>query len=382
MFELLAMLPLSATLPDPSAGYWGPPTSTIDFCEPNHAVSHHVAEWWNTLSSIPIFLVGVSGVWLCRAQQLGPEQTLCYTMLGVMGLGTIAFHTTLMRTGQVMDEIPMLWGTLAVIYCGYQHRGDRRRRRGIGLVPTSCRLACVGCGLGLYALVATVGYFYAAFLAFILMFASPVVVLIFLATTTFLTEEPAVGPAPKRLLAAAAGTFAGGVVLLWSPSELLCHRLPIHMRAALPLHAFWHLASAAGSHLCLTAFALARFDGEGAVAPWPSRAFAGLPAIQRRELDHARRTARVAPSNDYLDTVHIEGGEEASSNGGPMPIARARRPSYSRLAAPSAVRPSSRPRSRRTTHDLAHGRAWFEVTVAVSSSSVPSHRGNALPRKE
>ena len=318
MFELLAMLPLSATLPDPSAGYWGPPTSTIDFCEPNHAVSHHVAEWWNTLSSIPIFLVGVSGVWLCRAQQLGPEQTLCYTMLGVMGLGTIAFHTTLMRTGQVMDEIPMLWGTLAVIYCGYQHRGDRRRRRGIGLVPTSRRLACVGCGLGLYALVATVGYFYAGFLAFILMFASPVVVLIFLATTTFLSEEPAIGPAPKRLLAAAAGTFAGGVVLLWLPSELLCHRLPIHMRAALPLHAVWHLASATGSHLCLTAFALARFDGEGAVAPWPSRAFAGLPAINR-ELGHVRRTARVAPSNDYLDTVHIEGGEEANSNGARLP---------------------------------------------------------------
>ena len=84
---------------------------------------------------------------------------------------------------------------------------------------------------------------------------------------------------------------------------------------------------------------------------------------------------------DGLDMVHVKakpkGGEEASLNGGPTPIARARRPSYSRLSAPPAVRPSSRPRSRRLTHDLAHGRARVEATV--SSSSVPSQRRNTLP---
>ena len=84
---------------------------------------------------------------------------------------------------------------------------------------------------------------------------------------------------------------------------------------------------------------------------------------------------------DGLDMVPVKAkrGEEASLNGGPTPIARARRPSYSRLSAPPAVRPSSRPRprSRRLTHDLAHGRARVEATV--SSSSVPSQRRNTLP---
>ena len=271
---------------DQSAGYWGPPTSTIDFCEPNYEMSHHVAEWWNMLSSIPLFLVGVSGVLLCRVQQLGSEQTLCYTVLAIVGLGTFAFHSTLTRTGQVMDEIPMLWAIAAFFYCGYQPRVDRRIRRGTGLLaPKPSQLARVGCGLGLYATVSMVAYFYVGFLPFIFMFASLVVVLGFLATTTFFSEELAVGPEPKRLLAVAAYTFAGGVVLLWLPGELLCHRFPILQR--LPLHAFWHFASAAGSHLCLTAFALARYDGEGAVAA-PSRAFAGLYAIDRR-LDRAER---------------------------------------------------------------------------------------------
>ena len=83
-----------------------------------------------------------------------------------------------------------------------------------------------------------------------------------------------------------------------------------------------------------------------------------------------------------LDSICIvaNGGEEASSNGGPTLISRALRPSYSRLTAPSAVRPSSRPRSRRPSHDLAFGRVRVEATV--SSSSVPSQRSNPLPMEK
>ena len=87
---------------------------------------------------------------------------------------------------------------------------------------------------------------------------------------------------------------------------------------------------------------------------------------------------------DGLGMVHTKTkgeDEEASSNGGPTSIARARRPSYSRLAAPAAVRPSSRPRSRRSTHDLNYGRMQVEPST-VSSSSVPSQRSNTLPPYE
>ena len=79
-----------------------------------------------------------------------------------------------------------------------------------------------------------------------------------------------------------------------------------------------------------------------------------------------------------LDAVRIETKgeeEEAGSPSGPTPIMRVRRPSYSRLAAPPAVRPSPRPRTRRPTHDLAYGRARIEAAVVcATSSSVPSQR--------
>ena len=36
------------------SGFWGPPTSTIDWCEHNYVVSTHVAEFFNTFSSLSL----------------------------------------------------------------------------------------------------------------------------------------------------------------------------------------------------------------------------------------------------------------------------------------------------------------------------------------
>ena len=66
-------------------------------------------------------------------------------------------------------------------------------------------------------------------------------------------------------------------------------------------------------------------------------------------------TPAMTPKIVELDSVYVEANgadEEASSPGGPTPIVRVRRPSYSRFAAPPAALPSSRPRTRRATHDL------------------------------
>ena len=264
-------------------GYFGPPTATVDFCEPNYETSHYVAEFWNSITSIPIALVGLCGVLLSRSQRLGIEQTICYAVVGVVGVGSFAFHLTLLRTGQILDEVPMLWATLTLIYAAYQHAGDRRRRRRQGLVPTTRRLALVAGGLTAYAACATVLYFANGFLTFIIAYGASVAVLAGLAATILHTERPAVSAEAKRLLLAAAATYGGGFALLWAPGELLCHSVPLVKR--LPLHAIFHLTSAAGPHLGLTAFALARFDDEARTHVAPALQFAGLPAIRRGGLD-------------------------------------------------------------------------------------------------
>jgi hypothetical protein len=40
--------------------------SAVDWCEPNYLHSPYVAEWWNTLSSVPIALIGLLGLWQTR----------------------------------------------------------------------------------------------------------------------------------------------------------------------------------------------------------------------------------------------------------------------------------------------------------------------------
>ncbi|XP_013916330.1 PREDICTED: alkaline ceramidase 3 [Thamnophis sirtalis] len=62
------------------AGYWGPPTSTLDWCEENYVVSSYIAEF-------------------------------------SVGLGSWCFHMTLKYEMQLLDELPMIYSCCVFVYC-------------------------------------------------------------------------------------------------------------------------------------------------------------------------------------------------------------------------------------------------------------------------
>jgi dihydroceramidase len=100
---------------DSDLGFWGPPTSSVDWCEANYAHSHYVCELFNTLSSLAMVVVGILGaVWHRRL--LEQRFTLAFSSVALVGIGSMAFHGTLLVQLQMLDELPMLYTATLLVY--------------------------------------------------------------------------------------------------------------------------------------------------------------------------------------------------------------------------------------------------------------------------
>lgn len=98
-------------------GFWGPPTSNIDWCENNYEVTYYIAEFWNTISNIVLILLPFYAVYTFK--KTGHEKRILLTFLffTLVGLGSWCFHMTLLYEMQLLDEMPMLLVVLTAIYC-------------------------------------------------------------------------------------------------------------------------------------------------------------------------------------------------------------------------------------------------------------------------
>ncbi|CAO0790035.1 unnamed protein product [Mucor circinelloides] len=90
------------------AGYWGPVTSSVDWCEENYTHSYYIAEFWNTISSLAMVALGFLGVAL-HHKSLGWRLSASYLLIVVVGIGSVLFHATLQFEHQMWDEVPMVW---------------------------------------------------------------------------------------------------------------------------------------------------------------------------------------------------------------------------------------------------------------------------------
>jgi dihydroceramidase len=96
--------------------FWGEPTSTIDWCEPNYKLTRFVAEPLNTISNLSFVLLGLFGAIHGFREQAKRSYIAMYIMLTAIGLGSMAFHGTLTYLGQQLDELPMVWLLLAAFF--------------------------------------------------------------------------------------------------------------------------------------------------------------------------------------------------------------------------------------------------------------------------
>ena len=77
-------------------------------------MTYYVAEFWNTASSLTICVHGLWGIWKHRWAERRVQ--LAFATFLVVGVGSVAFHATLWRSMQLMDELPMLWGNCIFLF--------------------------------------------------------------------------------------------------------------------------------------------------------------------------------------------------------------------------------------------------------------------------
>lgn len=92
-------------------GYWGPVTSTIDWCEENYVISPFIAEWSNTVTNAMFLLTALYTTWTAYRDNLEKRFILIGMGFALVGVGSWWFHMTLQYKYQLLDELPMWYAT-------------------------------------------------------------------------------------------------------------------------------------------------------------------------------------------------------------------------------------------------------------------------------
>jgi dihydroceramidase len=236
-------------------GFWGPTTSTVDWCELNYAVTPFICEFFNTISSAAMVAAGVVGALLHRRVfDLG---TLCaFALLCLVGVGSIAFHGTLKFELQMLDEIPMLYLVTLMAYLlvepGPAHRFGR-------WLPAA---------LLVYAILATLSDAFTRgrvqFFAFQISFGA--LELFCLLRVYRLSRDN--GNRPVRLFFKLGLGFYLGAIALWFIDLRFCSVMSSGLaELGIPnpqLHAWWHVLVSCGFYLLLIVVGYDRLRRRGA----------------------------------------------------------------------------------------------------------------------
>jgi len=97
--------------------FWGPVTSSIDWCEPNYISQRFVAERLNSVTNLSFVVFGLLGAHHELMQRSKRSYVLLNLSIAIIGVGSMLFHGTLTHWGQQADELPMVWHLLIAMYC-------------------------------------------------------------------------------------------------------------------------------------------------------------------------------------------------------------------------------------------------------------------------
>lgn len=82
---------------DEISSFWGPVTSSTDWCEQNYVYSSYIAEFFNTIGNIPGILLALIGLVNALRQRFEKRFSILHLSNIILAMGGMLFHATLQR---------------------------------------------------------------------------------------------------------------------------------------------------------------------------------------------------------------------------------------------------------------------------------------------
>ncbi|KIJ53491.1 hypothetical protein M422DRAFT_25363 [Sphaerobolus stellatus SS14] len=266
--------------------YWGEVTSTLDWCELNYQFSSYIAEYANTISNLFTIILALYGFGKACSQSLPSRYWVGYLGFALVGIGSFAFHATLLYEAQLADELPM-WvyvcsQTLYVIFetvPGALKDSHRRKPLALGIILFDVLFTLA------YALYRNPVFHQAVFATLMLTVG---------VRTTILCRRPSTPIALEskrriiRIFWTGSFFFLFGF-LIWNLDNIYCETISgwkaaLGWPAAFLLegHAWWHLLTAIGTYLMLVGVQFLTLSIREGEKNFAIKHDMGIPYVKRR----------------------------------------------------------------------------------------------------
>jgi len=211
-------------------GFWGKRTAAVDWCEPNYTHTYAIAEFFNTISSVPAAFLALHALYLTFKYGRDNRFIIVNVMIGMVGIGSAAFHGTLLYTGQIMDELPMIYASLSLLYTVLEMEAiEKPRYKWLSPVLLAFALTFTGVYL----------YLPEFFFFFVGMYILCILALVY--NCIIIYRKPDTVFHQKIFIIVAPSCYIGGWLFFWIPEVLWCGTLKPYN-----FHALWHVTSTIG----------------------------------------------------------------------------------------------------------------------------------------